>query len=146
MNAKGRKYLKDIDLSKTLIERVERIIKLYNNINNDEIESIFISNTFNEDGKRVFDSLWLFSDNYMIESREFATEDDFDFCSISKSRYWRSELKDYDFMKANEKSRFSLTVVSTDDFVSDFWASGNNCTYLTEILKQIFMPVIERNK
>lgn len=135
MKEEFKKYLKDVDIIGAIRGRVERIYDFYREICPDEITGIFITDYIKEDGERVYEHLWFFSEKYCMEAKQFITTDDFDITPI-KNRIIRWELKkqDYDFKKATEKSRLHLEFEMDTTIEGELKASKGNCDYLRDII------------
>ena len=129
------KYLESIGITKAIRERIETIYEYYKEMCSDEITGIFITEYIKEDGSREYENLWFFSDKYCMEAKQFITTDNFDITSIKKQiSYWAIKKQDYDFKKATEKSRLSLSVAFNADITGTFKAAKENCDYLKEII------------
>lgn len=135
MKEEFKKYLKDVGITGDIRGRVERIYDFYREICPDEITGIFITDYIKEDGERVYEHLWFFSEKYCMEAKQFITTDDFDITPI-KNRIIRWELKkqDYDFKKATEKSRLHLEFEMDTTIEGELKASKGNCDYLRDII------------
>ena len=135
MKEEFKKYLKDVDIIGAIGEKVERIYDFYREICPDEITGIFITDYIKEDGERVYEHLWFFSEKYCMEAKQFITTDDFDITPI-KNRIIRWVLKkqDYDFKKATEKSRLHLKFKMDTMIDCALKASKGNCDYLRAII------------
>ena len=141
MKEEFKKYLKDVDIIGAIGERVERIYDFYREICPDEITGIFITDYIKEDGERVYEHLWFFSEKYCMEAKQFITTDDFDITPI-KNRiiYWTLKKQDYDFKKATEKSRLHLKFVIDIEIEAALKASKENCDHLKNIMLKYIMP------
>ncbi len=135
MKEEFKKYLEDVDIIGAIGEKVERIYDFYREICPDEITGIFITDYIKEDGERVYENLWFFSEKYCMEAKQFITTDDFDITPI-KSRiiYWELKKQDYDFKKATEKSRLHLEFKLDTGINGVLKASKGNCDYLRDII------------
>jgi len=130
-----KKYLKDVDIIGAIGEKVERIYDFYREICPGEITGIFITDYIKEDGERVYEHLWFFSEKYCMEAKQFITTDDFDISPI-KNRiiYWVLKKQNYDFKKATEKSRLHLQFNIDTGVNGELKASKGNCDYLRNII------------
>jgi len=135
MKEEFKKYLKDVGITGDIRERVERIYDFYREICPDEITGIFITDYIKEDGERVYEHLWFFSEKYCMEAKQFITTDDFDITPIkSRILYWGLKKQDYDFKKATEKSRLHLKFKMDTWIDGELKASKGNCDYLRDII------------
>ena len=135
MKEEFKKYLEDVDIIGAIGEKVERIYDFYREICPDEITGIFITDYIKEDGERVYEHLWFFSEKYCMEAKQFITTDDFDITPI-KNRiiHWELKKQDYDFKKATEKSRLHLEFEMDTTIEGELKASKGNCDYLRDII------------
>lgn len=138
-------YLDSIGIAKPIHERIETIYEFYKEVCPEEITGIFVSEyIIKESGERVYENLWFFSSKCCMEAKNFITQDNFDMDPI-KNRIicWTVEKKDYDFKKATEKSRFSLTFYFPFNRGASLKASKENCDYLKEIFSKYIVVNIE---
>lgn len=136
MNKNFMSYFDAIGLTETLRERIETIFEFYRMLCPEDILRVFISDYINQDGTRVFASLWFFSKNYLMEAKEFATKDDFDLAVLSvPMRYLRIMKSDYDFSeKATDKSRLHIEFTLLYEVQGVMKASRENCKFLREVI------------
>lgn len=137
------KYLESIGITGELTKKIGTVYEFYKEVfPNETITDIFITDYIKEDGTREYESLWFFSENYLMEAKQFIIMDDFDITPV-KNRIIYIELKkqNYDFKKATEKSRFNLSVRLDTGIVGEFKASKENCDYF----KDIFRKYIQSN-
>lgn len=135
MKEEFKKYLEDVDIIGAIGEKVERIYDFYREICPDEITGIFITDYIKEDGERVYEHLWFFSEKYCMEAKQFITTDDFDITPIKNQIiYWVLKKQDYDFKKATEKSRLYLKFKMGTMIDGELKASKENCDYLRDII------------
>ena len=129
------KYMEDVGLTGPIRERAKSIYDFYREICPDEITGIFITDYMNEDGGRVYEHLWFFSEKYCMEAKQFITTDDFDITPIkNRITYWGLKKQDYDFKKATEKSRLYLKFVIDTRSACEFKASKENCDHFKDII------------
>jgi len=135
-------YLRSISLTETLIERVDVLYEMYRSFCPEEINWIFVSDYVTEDGVRNFDELWFFSENYILNSPQFASSDihtmgKFELPVIA----FKLTKQDYDLKKATGKSRIAIEFRTSNwtDAVGDIKASGENCDHLWRIFLARFI-------
>ncbi len=137
-------YLKSIGITtEVLLRRVESIYQFYLGVCPEEIKDIFITDYIKDDGTREYESLWLFSDSYWIEAKQFIVKDNFDMIPIKRIERWEIKKEEYDFKKATEKSRLFLRVNINSLLLSEFKASKENCDFLKEIFLKYVKPKIK---
>ena len=142
MKTEFKEYLKDINMSDFLVARVEEVFNFYQLVHSDEITDIFVTDYLKEDGERIYESLWFFSQGYLMEAKGFMSKDEFDMSPLRKCvSYWSLEKKDYDFQKATVKSRLFIKVKFSElDISAQFKASKENCDYLKGLFHKYILP------
>jgi len=139
-----KKYLKSIGITNTLKKRIEEIYNFYQKVCPEEITTIFVTDYIKEDGTREYENLWFFSKKYAMEAKRFIGEDDFDMAPIQNQiHYWTIKKNDYDFKKAEEKSRLHLDISFGYDISGEFKASKENCDYLKKIFLKYVIPNVD---
>ena len=136
------KYLKTIGIEKLFFERAEAVVQFYEDLFPGQIEDIFVTEYLDNENKRQYEHLWLFTSTAMIEAKRFLHEDDFDFMPLKNQLdYWNIKKQDYDFKNSNEKSRMTVTyVIGGKDMGGEFKASRENCDFLREIFLKHIIP------
>jgi len=135
-------YLKKIGINEQkLIERVEYILNFYEKLYSGQIEDIFISEYLNEDGTRVYENLWFFTNEFLFEAKQFIIEDNFDSMSIVNTiKYWNILKKEYDYETSSIKSRMSVYISFVEKLTAILKASKENCDNLKLIFSKYFLP------
>lgn len=133
-------YLAAIDITGTLAERVHSVYAFYSEQLNLEVTDMFVSEYLTQDGTREFDSLWFFTEDFMMEAKRFVRDDNFDLAPIKgRVKYIVISKEDYDFKAATTKSRMNLTVSLETAVSGDFKASRGNCDHLKHIIRKYFV-------
>ncbi len=128
-------YILTIGMTDSLIHRVEELYNLYSRITDKLPDDIFVSEYIDKEGARHYENLWFFSGRYWMEAKNFLTKIDFDQANFEDYiRYWEVTASDYDFSRANDKSRLSVIVQTDIDLEAEFKASKENCDFLKTIL------------
>ncbi|MEL4305650.1 hypothetical protein [Methanococcoides sp. LMO-2] len=141
-HAKFIEYLEKIGIGDTLQKKINYIYDFYREVCNEEIKDIFINEYLTEDGERVYENLFLFSDTFIMEAKNIMKEDDFDMTPLkNRITYWQIRKVEYDFIESNEKSRMYLQVLFDKKIEGAFKASKENC----DALKNIIMTYIVTN-
>jgi hypothetical protein len=149
-------YLKNVvseDKLESIKNEINAIIKSCKEIKliNVEVEDIFISNFIKDDNedKKQYDDLWLFSEDYWLEAREFETKSDYIIInpkSIQVS-YINIKNKDYKgFKQARDSSKMSLYIYLNNDLLLNLKAAGRNCDHLKEIFLKYFLPHFKQSQ
>lgn len=128
---------KTVGLTELFLERAQDAIKFYNTLYPDRIENIFVSEYIDGEGKRQYESLWIFTGNLAGEAKQFLTEDSFDSTPL-KNRvvWWELKRTDFDGEKATDDSRMTIRVTFDTDIEGILKASGENCMQLQKIFNQ----------
>lgn len=143
MKEEFSKYLKKIDTTDVIRKRVEAIYNFYKDVCPEEIDGIFITDYITEDGRREYENLWFFSNNYCMEAHNFLERDEFDIEKMSKRVLgWNIEKNNYDLnKKPTEKSRLLVHIKLTHTTSCVLKASKNNCEFLMQILLKYAIPL-----
>lgn len=136
------KYLKSVGVTETLQTRVASIYKTFEEMCPDEITDIFVTDYIKNDMEREYESLWFFSEKFMMEAKKFITNENFDMMPFKKKiLYWNTISKNYDFNEATEESRLNVhVVVFPGQSFADFKASRENCNDLRDIILKHIIP------
>ena len=106
----------------------------------EELKTIFISNYKETDGKEQFKDLWLFSDNYVIETINFSKQETPKLEMTIFSNNIQAvvfETNNFDFsQKAKDDSSLHVVFYTFNDCSCDQIASGRNCDALMSIYKK----------
>ena len=140
MKAAFIEYLKNIGITEPIQERITTIYGFFVETCPEEVEDIFVSDFIREDGTREYTSIRFLSEKYTMLAIDFINKDDFRISPLRGLRTVRLQKRDYDFKKANERSRMSIRVYYTDDTYSDYQASKTNCDYLKDIFYKYYCP------
>jgi hypothetical protein len=146
MTPEMSQYLEAIGISKHFLARAKEVYDFYTPLLDEEVEDLFVSEYVDGDGARQYESLWMFTKSHVMEATLFLTQDDFDFTNIRNVvAHWKIQKENYDFMKADEKSRMKVQVTLSSKLRCDFRASKENCDYLRAIFLRHIKPNIVRS-
>ena len=128
-------YLEMIGIGEILQKKIEECYNFFQIMCSEDPEDIFIDEYINADGERVYQALNFFSENFLMSSSDFIKGDDFFMNPIKNNvNHWDIQKRDYDFVKANEKSRMNLHVLFKVRAEGTFKASIENCDHLLKIM------------
>lgn len=134
-------YLKSVGIVDLFYERTEAILQFYEKLYPKEIEDIFVSEYIDNEGKRQYESLWLFSSQVTGEAKHFLTNDDFDATPISERvSYWKLNKADFDFENSTKKSRLTIEFHLVQNIVGRLKASQENCSHLYNLFLKHILP------
>ena len=140
-------YLEVIKLPTVLTARVREIYNFFSTVFSEDIERVFVTNYFTQEGKEEFESLWLFSNSYISEAKQFAIKDDYDMAFVKESiAYWEMNKENFDFNEATEKSRLHIRAALANNVnVSvELKASGHNCNYLRQVFESHILTNLQK--
>jgi len=144
MKAKYKAYLEKIGLSSEAVRNnVERIIVYTQELCKEEIIDIFVEDYYTEDGSREYESLWLISERYICEARDFrkTAEYDIDVGRLKEAIiYFRAYIKNYDFKNTTKESRLMIECANDTETSFALKASHENCNKLKEIIDKYIKP------
>lgn len=109
----------------------------------EEVMEIFISETRDEAGREVIDSVWFFTPSLVGEFKGPMQQDDFDAVALSDLNYVNVTKKDFDFSdgKTTPESRMTL-YMDLGQVSGTLRASSSNCGELLRIVKGLLLPRI----
>lgn len=141
MKTEWTTYLESIGIQELFLKRAEEVIDFYQQIYPDQIEDIFVTEYFDKEGNRQYESLWLFSKTWTMEAKLFLTQDDFDATPLKNQvKYWCIKKTEYNFRESSAKSRMTIEFILLTGISGTLKASGKNCDHLKTVLLKHFMP------
>jgi len=143
MKAEWDTYLESIGVQGLFRKRVEDVVDFYQEVYPGQIEDIFVTEYFDKDENRQYESLWFFSESSMMEAKQFLKEDDLDSAVLRQQvKYWTIKKTEYDFQEVTTKSRMVLQFSLLSGVVGALKASRENCAHL----KRLFFKHIISNE
>ena len=136
-------YFKKIAMPQAAIERVEIVSGYIDKIKSEEIIDVFICDSVNSEGMRSYDSLFLITENYVHEAKQFLLKDNIDSMKIARIKHIDFNSVDYDYEKATNKSRLDIQCTYSFGMSIYMKATGNNCDVLVSIYNKHFKNRIE---
>jgi hypothetical protein len=136
-----QEYLASLELTDPVKARVESVLEFYAVLAPEEIESIFVTDYLDQNGARFFESLWLFSKGYVMEAKQFISQDDFDIGPLGRLFWIAVRKENYDFKTATAASRLNIEYRNlASEFGGQLRASGKNCDNLRQVLVERLVP------
>jgi hypothetical protein len=132
-------YFNDIAIPKVLRNRIALIAEFYEITCLEPIADIFVTDYIADEEGRRFENAWFFAEHYVMEAKQFASQDDFDSMCFQLVNRWQVSKNDYDFVKAVPSSRMTLHF-SMDRCNADLRAAQENCDYLRDIMMKYVVP------
>jgi len=144
MAADFSRYLKQMDIAGILAERVTALTSYWEELLGTTIEDVFVSDTTLADGTREYGSLWLFTNEAVIECRAFGSSDDYDVIRV-KNTIMRLLIQQKALRngEAGSDSRMEVEVSIGKvgaRLIGQFTASRKNCEKLDQIVRTFFVP------
>lgn len=142
---KFNKYLEKITLTKIVKGRINEVLLMNQKIYNEEIRDIFVCEMKNKEGARSYTSLWLFSDEFCFECKNFLNSFNFDKTPYSsKLDYCSIEIIEFDLKEPNEKSIVNIHFEFRISLAGDLIATESNCLSAIEIYKKYIIPNLNK--
>lgn len=138
----NNEYLQAIGITEPYLQKIKPIEKFYREIVGFQEPQLFVSDYFTQEGRREYESLWLFSGNTLAEAKSFYIGDIYDSVKYGGNiSYWELRKESYDFVDAKNESRLYIKLSLTHANVqAELKASGNNCSYLSKIFRELIVP------
>ena len=134
-------YLDDLEMAETLRERVDHFYRIYTKFCPEKITDIFITDLITDEGLREYESLWFFSDSYVMEALRFISEDTFDMAVYGNGiQRWELRKQDYDLEEAGKGSRLHLEFRMGGDVRGILKAARENCDHLRDVFAKHILP------
>lgn len=142
MNAQLVRYLSDLGAPEALQARVAELVASYEAVLEEEMGAWFVSEYIDEQDQRTFESLWLFTETFLMEAELLGAEEDhFDFVPFKGGiRRLAVEKRSFDLQEPTSASRMTVETWLEDRRYAVMRASGDNCAALLEILKTVLLP------
>ena len=142
MKAEFETYLKSLQATDVVLGRANKIFELYGQlIDGFDAREIFASEDINKEKKREWRSLFFFTDEYILEAKNFVSETDLDITFVIRSvDYMRMQFKDYEpGQPTTSESRFVVKGYLISELDFELRASEDNCERLWQICRKILM-------
>ena len=138
-------YLESIDLTEVLRGKVQEVVCFYQQVHAEQIQDIFVTEYVDKAGNRQYGSVWLFSEELIMEAKRFVNAHDFDSTPLKQRvHYWQIKKNEYDFQSATKESRMVLDIVLSPDTSCELKASGKNCDYLKAVFIKHVVPNLSK--
>lgn len=137
MNTDSFKWYDEIGFPNTVISKALEVISKVEELYTMQFDDVFISNIQN-DGHEDYPSLWLFTDQDVVECKFFLTRFDIDIAKYKGNVRYVNIMANSseDLIKPNSSSAMKLSVSLVDEVRCNFDAVGQNCLKLGEIAKR----------
>lgn len=136
-----KKYLADIDCSKTMATRIEKLVKLFNSATQISFKTVFVEEFMKKDGNREFQTVIFFRNDLYGETPISSTNGTVVVTSIEKI-ISRIDLQatNYNYKSVKTNSRLTINFWTGPEETYTLRASGKNCNYLYDVYKTYLKP------
>jgi hypothetical protein len=140
-------YLRDLGMGEALRTRALEFASAYERLINEPVEDAFVNDYVDEDGTRQYQSLWLASKSYVIEAKQWVSDNELqgDAASV-RGGFLRVDVSRhaYEFTNTTAQSRMKAEVTWSEAGLGGlrgrFQSSGANCGKLYEFIRKYVMP------
>src|ERR1700688_4603711 len=89
-NNELREYVKSLEVSDVIAQRAEQFLEWFKLFSPEPTDDVVIGDYVKEDGSRVLESLWFFSNSFMMEAKQFLNPelDDIDLAAIRAIKWF----------------------------------------------------------
>ncbi len=141
MNKRIKKYLKAIEVTNPIQQRIEEFHGLCETIlEGKEICDLFVDEYINNDGERTYTAITFFTENMCLSAESFLSETNIHITPLDLLDSFACKLMDFDFKKATKNSRVTIDLFHKNQARGYFKASQENCMYLVKIMKKYLIP------
>ena len=136
-------YLEFLGVTPVVSERVAKVLEIYSQLFKKlDVREIFLSEDVNREKEREWRSLILFTDNYILEAKNFLSHTDLEITYVINSiDYMRMRFRDYEPGKpTTAESRFRVEGYFLSEIDFELNASDKNCDKLWGICQNVLMP------
>ena len=135
-------YLTSIGFREPLMERAEAVIAAFSTVMEVDSSFLFVGER-SEQGERVYESLWMCTEEVICVSSDFARTD------VFRSYVLRGRITGlyvgasrFNWSTPNAASRLRIHIFLGDQGFQDLFASGHNCLRLSELLVRYIRPAM----
>lgn len=138
-------YLDSINATPTVKGRVQKVVKHYSHLFEDEPPShIFLSESIDGQGQKIYENLHLFYSNAWCEAHFFLLKEEYDVAtlgSLTRALFISENFENP--TEPSEESKLQIDISFTGTLRGKLSATGVNCQPLWKIGKDIFLPLLK---
>ena len=140
MIKKFEDYLKkELSMGKAFVKRVDEIINIYSGFMVEPFAEIFVSEYIEKDKERKYETLVLFTNNFICEVEQFLHGPTlWTARSFNEFPYVEISYSDYDFKNSTDATRLVFKIHGKDTYQLILKASGSNCDKLRILMKKLY--------
>ena len=149
MKDEWKKYLQSIGFQDPLLKQADLALQFYSNFSGMDIDLIFVSEYRDSEKNRVYESLWVFSEDHAGEASLVGDQGRRDLVRITNNiDLWVVYRTGFEFDdKATDSSRLTVNfTVESSVIQGTMKASGDNCLRLAEVLRKFMIPGLGQNR
>lgn len=136
----AREYCNQLGMTDAQVDHVEAIFSFYQAHLDEGIQEIFISERAGDE-RRSFESLWLFTDELIMEAKRLESQFNVDFAPLEDEIIHLVLKKvNLDLGDANAESRLYVRYNTDPDIGGELRASGENCDRLYNVYRHYLLP------
>ena len=134
-------YLKSVGFQEPLLNRADSALRYYSDVACMTISQIFVSEYHDSEKGRIYEALWVFSEDCAGEIKLVEKEENFDLIRIrNQIDRWYVEKTEFAFDdQTTDASRLAVTFL-VSRIGGELKASGSNCLRLAEVLRAFIIP------
>lgn len=138
-------YLRELGMGTSLIEKGLTLYDEYEAYLSEAINYVFISEYVDDDGNRIYESIWFLTDTLMAEAHEITSDGHGDIVPLGQGLTQVDfSRKNFDLTSATTQSRFRVSVTfDRSGLKGNFKASSENCAHLLTILRDYLLPRVK---
>ena len=145
MKGEWTEYLKSLGFQDPLLQRADSLLRFYSDIACIAIDLIFVSEYRDSEKGRVYESLWVFSEDCVGEALLLGETERQDLMRLQNNvARWDVQKTEFKFDdKATDASRLAVSFVAicgSSGISGSLKASGTNCLRLAEVLRKFIIP------
>src|SRR5690606_31992354 len=115
--------------------RIEAVVATLERVSPEPIEVLYMT-TLTKGGRPYAESLYAFSENYVLEAKEWRSRFDYDLAWFNDTiRYLHVTAEDFEVGNATEKSQLSIQLTLLEGLSVPLAAIGKRCNILWDLLE-----------
>src|SRR5208282_687630 len=148
-----RDYFRTIEMPDAAQGRAEKLASEFQSLIPGKTDHVFVSDGYDLQGARRYFSLWMSSGHSLMECKNVLVSDNIDFMNLKDGVVYvevtKTELQDVEKQTTpkstiNVKIALGRTSLSPGAAVATVHAAHNNCSYLVNFLKTMFLDQLIR--
>jgi hypothetical protein len=140
-----KEYFSSLGMGESLVEKGLALFDEYSGYLSEPIENVFVSEYRDEDGNRIYESIWFLTKSFVAEAHEITSTGYGDIVPVGAglTRVQFSK-ENFDLENADDQARFTVEVrLDKGGLAGVFKASGKNCEHLLTILREYMLPRVQ---